>query len=392
MRKTVTKIVMSMAVVGGLAFAVAPGTSSAKTVIPPVTIHSFKPDFSFMAKLAGLTAEGKGKVAVILPDTVTSQRYVEFDAPLLTRAFKDAKLPASDLTVQNAQGNDATQITDAQTAISNGASVILIDPLDSVTGAQVEKLAKQAGVVAIDYDRLTLGGSRKYYVSFNNVKVGETIGKGLVKCVAGWKVAHPRVIVGYGATTDNNATLFGQGYNSVLNPLFASGKWKLIHRLAGTWTPSQALTEFQGAYAASHHQANALLSPNDSNAAPIITYLKQTYHLKPYRFPTTGQDATILGLQNIISGYQCGTVYKPIFEEAQAAATLALFARANLKPPSAFVNTTTSDGKVKVPSVLLEPEWVVAKTIESTVVADHAVSAKDICAGYAADCKRYGIH
>ena len=228
MHKTFTKVFMSMLVVGGLAFAVAPGTSSAKTVIPPVTIHSFTPNFSFMAKLAGLTAEGKGKVAVILPDTVSSQRYVEFDAPLLTRAFKDAKLPSSDLTVQNAQASDATQITDATTAISNGASVILIDPLDSVTGAQVEKLAKQAGVVAIDYDRLTLGGSRKYYVSFNNVDVGKKIGQGLVQCVKGWHVAHPRVIVGYGATTDNNATLFGEGYDSVLNPLFASHAWKLI--------------------------------------------------------------------------------------------------------------------------------------------------------------------
>ena len=136
--------------------------------------------------------------------------------------------------------------------------------------------------------------------------------------------------------------------------------------------PAAGPDRVRGRLRRAHHQANALLSPNDENAPPIITYLKETYHLKPYRFPTTGQDATLVGLQDIISGYQCGTVYKPIFLEAQAAATLALFARAKVAAPKTFVNGTTEDttGKVKVPSVLLEPEWVVGSTIQKTVVAD----------------------
>ena len=121
----------------------------------------------------------------------------------------------------------------------------------------------------IDYDRLTLGGSRTYYVSFNNVYVGTLLGKGLQSCVAAWKVANPKVIVMAGAATDNNATLFSQGYNAVLKPLFASHKWTKEAAPAGTWTPSVALTEFQQAYTA-HHTTNALLSPNDENAAPII--------------------------------------------------------------------------------------------------------------------------
>ena len=126
--------------------------------------------------------------------------------------------------VQNALGSDATQLTDAQTDISNGATVLLVDPLDSGVGAQIETYAKSRGVKVIDYDRLTLGGSRAYYVSFNNVKVGQVMGQGLVSCVSAWHVNKPQVVVMHGAVTDNNATLFAQGYDGVLNPLFKVGQ------------------------------------------------------------------------------------------------------------------------------------------------------------------------
>ena len=127
----------------------------------------------------------------------------------------------------------------------------------------------------------------------------------------------------YGAPTDNNATLFGKGYNAVLSAAGfapgegATGSANTVDESVGTWTPSQALTDFEGAYTA-NPKINAVLTPNDENAAPIITYL-QSKGLKPDTIPFTGQDATPAGFQNIISGYQCGTVYKPIFEEAQAA-------------------------------------------------------------------------
>ena len=103
-----------------------------------------------------------------------------------------------------------------------------MDPLDSGVGAQIEKYAKAHGVAVVDYDRLTLGGSRKYYVSFNNVQVGTLLGQGLASCVTSWHVSKPNVLVMYGDPTDNNATLFGDGYNAVMKPFFSSGKWSQV--------------------------------------------------------------------------------------------------------------------------------------------------------------------
>jgi D-xylose transport system substrate-binding protein len=357
-----------------------------------VSVSSFTNNFSAMTKLKSIAKSGKGKVAVILPDTVSSARYTQFDAPYLTRAFKTAGLSTSQFSVTNAQGSDTTQLTDAQSAISGGASVLVVDPLDSGVGASIETYAKSHGVAVVDYDRLTLGGSRQYYVSFNNVAVGTLIGKGLVSCAAAWKVSKPNVSVMVGAPTDNNATLFAQGYNAVLKPKFSSGAWILASRPAGTWDPPTAETEFQQAYTA-HPGTNAVLMPNDETAAPVITYL-QTLHIPPNKFPVTGQDATTVGLQNVISGYQCGTVYKPIYVEAQAAAALALYLRAGKTPPKSLANGTSTDtvNHTTVPSVLLKPQWVTPTNVESTVIKDQFVTAAELCTGtFAADCTKYGI-
>ena len=159
-----------------------------------------------------------------MPDTVSSTRYVEFDQPDITKALQTAGLSSSQYVVQNALGSDTTQLTDAQTDISNGATVLLVDPLDSGVGTQIESYAKTRGVKVIDYDRLTLGGSRAYYVSFNNVKVGQVMGQGLVSCVAAWHISKPQVVVMHGAVTDNNATLFAQGYDGVINQYFKDGQ------------------------------------------------------------------------------------------------------------------------------------------------------------------------
>jgi D-xylose transport system substrate-binding protein len=277
---------------------------------------------------------------VILPDTTSSARYTEFDAPYFAKAFQTAGLSSSQYTIQNGEGSDSTFLTDAQADITAGASVLLIDPEDSGTGVAVESYAKAHGVSVIDYDRLTLGGSRSAYVSFNNVKVGTLMGNGLISCVSSWGVQNPQVIVMRGSPTDNNATLFAQGYDAALAPKFASGGgWTLVAQPAGTWDPPTAETEFQQALTA-HKNINAALIPNDENGAPIISYLR-TIGVKAKTFPTTGQDATLIGLQNILSGYQCGTVYKPIFEETQAAAALALYLRAGQTAPSSLLNGTT---------------------------------------------------
>jgi D-xylose transport system substrate-binding protein len=345
-----------------------------------------------MTKLKPLAAKGKGNIAVILPDTVSSTRYVEFDAPYLKESFTRAGLKPSQFSIQNALGSDSTQFSDAQTAITKGASVLLVDPLDSGVGAHIEKYAQSHGVIVIDYDRLTLGGTRKYYVSFNNVVVGQKMGQGLVACTSAWGVKKPQVIVMKGAPTDNNATLFAQGYDGVLKPHFSSGHWKDVSYPPGTWDPPTALSEFQQQFTA-HPNINAALIPNDENGAPIIHYL-QNKGVKAKTFPTTGQDATLTGLQNILAGYQCGTVYKPIFLEAQAAAALAMYVRASATPPTSLLNGKTLDPQTKtqVASVLLTPTWVTTANMNSTVIADKFVPASQLCKGkYKAPCASAGI-
>jgi D-xylose transport system substrate-binding protein len=359
---------------------------------PSLTVSDIDPSFSALKALASLAPKGKGNVAVILPDTTSSSRWVEFDAPYLKAAFAAAGLPASNLIVQNALGSDATQVSMAQSDITQGTTVLIICPLDSGTGAHIEQLAKTAGVTVIDYDRLTLGGTRGFYVSFDNVQVGTVMGQGLVNCIKAWGVKDPNVIVMKGAPTDNNATLFAQGYDDVLAKFFSSGQYLDVSNPPGSWDPPTSLSEFQQQLTA-HKGINAALTPNDANAAVIIHYLIGQ-GVKPRTFPTTGQDASLAGLQNILAGYQCGTVYKPIYLEAGATAALAMYLRAGLNPPASLINGHVMDtvSKVNVPSVLANPEWVTTANMNATVIKDNFVPAAELCAGqYAADCAAAGI-
>jgi D-xylose transport system substrate-binding protein len=421
MRNKSTKVLAISALLAGLVFALLPGASFAASskvkTVPQATVSdsTFNTSFSTMKYLKNIVSEGTGKIAAILPDEVTSTRYVEFDAPYLKEAFAKAGLKPSQYIIQNALGSDSTQLTDAQSDITKGATVLLVDPLDPTTGASIESYAKARGVPVVDYDRLTLGGKRSYYVSFNNVTVGADLGNGLLSCLASWKIAKPDVAIMYGASTDNNATLFAQGYNQVLaaagytvtpGAKHQTGAKESVSIEPGTWTPATAETEFQQAFSATPG-INALLSPNDENAAPIISYL-QSQGVKANSFPVTGQDATLTGFLNIISGFQCGTVYKPVWLEAQAAAALGIYLRAGVKPPKGLVNATSTDVDAKtaalksVPSVLLVPTWVTPSLITATVIKDGVISKSQLCTAkapvgvsgaptYAADCTKYGI-
>ena len=367
-------------------------TANSSAAVPSLTVSDIGPSFSALKALASLAPEGKGNVAVILPDTTSSTRWVEFDAPYLKAAFAAAGLPSSDLTVQNALGSDATQVSMAQSAIAKGATVLIICPLDSGTGAHIEQIAKAAGVTVIDYDRLTLGGTRSYYVSFDNVQVGTVMGKGLISCIADWGVKDPNIIVMKGAPTDNNATLFAQGYDGILAPYFSSGKYTDVSNPPGSWDAPTSLSEFQQQDTA-HKSINAALTPNDTNAAAIIHYL-QSQGVKPKTFPTTGQDASLVGLQDILAGYQCGTVYKPIYFEAGATAALTMYLRAGKIPPSSLVAGSVVDtvAKVSVPSILAKPVWVTTAKMKQTVIKDNFVPAAQLCAGqYASACAAAGI-
>ena len=379
--------------VASVAMVLGMSASTAFAAGPNISADSFNASFSTMSQLKSLVKQGKGKIGVLLPETTTSARYTSFDAPYLKQAFKAAGLSPDQYIITNAQGSESSELTQAQSDISQGATVLLMDPISSGVGASIESYAKQHGVPVVDYDRLTLGGSRDYYVSFNNVAVGKLIGKGMEACLTAWNVKKPNILVMAGAPTDNNATLFKQGYMSVLDPMFKSGKYVDAGQPAGTWDPAVARTTFEEQYTA-HSNINAVVTPNDDNANAVISYLK-TLKIPPKKFPTTGQDATLTGLRNILSGYQCGTVYKPIYLEAQAAAALGIYLRAKVTPPKALINGKTMDSKQKkeVPSVLLTPIWVTPKNMAATVVKDNFVNVKDLCAGDTASaCKAAGIN
>ncbi|HTW13845.1 MAG TPA: substrate-binding domain-containing protein [Nocardioides sp.] len=360
---------------------------------PAVSADDFTSDFSAMEALQPVAEQGDGMVAVLLPDTTTSARYVTFDAPYLKQAFESAGLDSSQFKIDNAQGSAATMQTQAEAAMTSGASVLLVDPLDSGSGAAIESAARDRGVKVVDYDRLTQGGSPdRVYVSFDNVKVGQLIGQGLVDAVDAWNVKDPNVLVMSGDPTDNNAKLFAEGYNSVLDPLFKAGDYTKVGAPAGTWDPDVAQTTFAQQYTA-HPQMNAVVTPNDDNANAVISYL-QSKKVPARTFPTTGQDASLSGLQNILKGYQAGTVYKPIYLEAQAAAAIALYLRAGLDVPDGLVNGTTADDQTgdDVASSLLTPVWVTAENMADTVVADGAVDVDELCiAALEQACTEAGI-
>jgi D-xylose transport system substrate-binding protein len=361
-------------------------SSSGGGAVPSVDVTKFTADFAVMKTLQSLAAQGKGKIGVLLPDTTTSTRYVQYDAPNLTKAFEAAGLSSSDFKITNAQGSVSTMQQQAEADITDGASVLLIDPIDTGSGAAIEKNAEAKGLKVIDYDRLVLGGpSDRYYVSFNNVKVGQLIGQGEISCINAWGVKDPNILIMDGDPTDNNAKLFAQGYNGVLDPKFADGTYKKVGEPTGTWDPPTAQTLFEQQYTA-HPNINAVVTPNDSNAAAVIAALKNK-KIPPKTFPTTGQDAGLEGLQNVLAGYQCGTVYKPYFLEAQAAAALALYLRAGQTPPSTLVNSTTKDSTIgaNVKSVYTPPTWVTIDNMNDTVVKDGKVTGdvtvKQLCSG-----------
>lgn len=332
---------------------------------------------------AGGSSAVKGKVGVILPDTQSSARWESFDKPLLEKAFKDAGVEAD---IQNALGDATKMGTIADSMITEGVSVLAIVNLDSATGAQIEQKAKAAGVKTIDYDRLTLGGSADFYVSFDNTKVGELQGKGLVDCLDAKGVKNPQIIELNGAPTDNNATLFKQGYDSVLDPKYTEGWKKVGDQSVPKWDNTQAGTIFEQLLTANGGKVDGVLAANDGLGNAAITVLKKNN----LQVPVTGQDATVQGLQNILAGDQCMTVYKPIADEANGLAELAI---ALLKGEKGKTTGTVEDteGKRQVPSLLLDPVSITKKNVKK-VVDDGFVTKAELCtADYAKFCTEAGI-
>ena len=324
------------------------------------------------------------KVAVLLPDTKSSVRWETADKPLLKKAFDDAGVPVE---IQNAQGDKSAQQQQAEQAITNGAKILLLTNLDSGSGAAIQANAASRGVKVIDYDRLTLKGQADYYVSFNNVTVGKLQGEGLVKCLEG--VEKPRIAELNGSPTDNNATLFKQGYDSVLDPLYDSGKaQKVADQSVPEWDNQQALTIFEQMLQKTNNRIDGVLAANDGLGNAVISALKQR---KLDELPVTGQDATAQGIQHILAGEQCMTVYKAVAKEADAAAKLAIALSKGEDPPAGLVNGESDDGNRQVPSVLLEPVAITKENVD-VPIKDGFLKREDVCTGqYASACDEAGL-
>jgi D-xylose transport system substrate-binding protein len=334
----------------------------------------------------GATQEAKaGKIGVILPDSKSSARWETADRKYLEEAFKAAGV---EYDIQNAQGDKTQFQTIADQMMTNGATVLMIVNLDSGTGKAVLDKAKSQGVATIDYDRLTLGGSASYYVSFDNVKVGQLQGEGLVKCLTDKKAEKPIVARLNGSPTDNNATLFKEGYDSVLQPKFDSGEYVAgPDQSVPDWDNTQAGTIFEQMLT-SEPKIAGVLAANDGLGNAAITVLKK--QKLNGKVPVTGQDATVQGLQNILAGDQCMTVYKAIKKEADAAAELAI-ALSKGEQPQATGTAKDTEGNRDVPAVLLEPQAIFFDSVKD-VVADGFVTKDELCTGEFADkCTEAGI-
>ena len=246
--------------------------------------------------------------------------------------------------------------------------------------------------MSIDYDRLTLNGQASYYVSFDGEAVGRLLGHGLLQCIKDWKVEKPQIYELGGSPTDNNGTLFENGYDSVLNPVYASHDATLVARIrVPNWDNQVGETMFQQAFQA-HPEINAVLAANDGLAQSAISVLKND-KIPPHTIPITGQDATLQGAQNILAEYQCMTVYKPMYSQFAAAAAIAIFARARQTPPAGMINGAVDAQGHKVASVLLDPKSVTLDNMQATIIADKFVDPAQLCTGeFAAICTRDGIH
>ncbi|WP_430780503.1 sugar ABC transporter substrate-binding protein [Actinoplanes sp. G11-F43] len=327
-----------------------------------------------------------GKVGVILPDTKSSARWATADFKYLTEAFEAAGVEAD---IQNAEGDKTRFTTIADGMIASGVKVLVIVNLDSGTGKAVLEKAKTAGIATIDYDRLTLGGGANYYVSFDNTEVGKLQGQGLVDCLTEKKVTKPVVSYLNGSPTDNNATLFKEGYDSVLKPKFESGDYvKGPDQDVPDWDNAQGGTIFEQQLTQNKEIAG-VLAANDGLGNAAIQVLKK--NKLNGKVPVTGQDATVQGLQNILAGDQCMTVYKAIKKEADAAAELAIALAKQQAPTTATKTVVDTETKAEVKAVLLAPQAITIANVKD-VVADGFVTKEELCTKDFADaCTKAGI-
>jgi len=324
------------------------------------------------------------QVGVILPDSASSARWETADRPLLANAFTAASVTYD---IQNAQGDKAKFATIADSMLTAGVKVLILVNLDSPSAAAVEAKAAKQGVATIDYDRLTLQGSANYYVSFNNVAVGTLQGQGIVACLKAHKVKSPRVVYLNGSPTDNNATLFKQGYSKVVGAYLASTKGKLVDdKSVAGWDNTLGGTIFEQQLTKAGGKLDAVVSANEGLGLAAVSVLKK--NKLNGKVCVSGQDATAEGLAAIVTGDLSNTVYKAIKQEANGASSLAI---SLIKGSKGATNGTTNNGVSDVPSVLLTPVSITKANV-GTVIKDGFQTRDAVCkvAGEKA-CKAAGL-
>ncbi|MBB2943738.1 D-xylose transport system substrate-binding protein [Actinoplanes lutulentus] len=333
----------------------------------------------------GGESTGSGGIGVILPDTKSSQRWGTDDPKYLKAAFEAGKVP---YTIENAEGDKEQFKRLADKMLDEGAKVLIIANLDSVSGKAVIDDAHSRSVPVIDYDRLTLNGGADYYVSFDNERVGELQAQELVNCLNAKNVNTPIVAELNGSPTDNNATLFKNGYDRVLQTHFDDATFmKGPDQFVQDWDNDEG-REIFAQMLKQYPKIGGVLAANDGLGNAAIEVLREKKMNGDV--PVTGQDATVQGLQNILIGDQCMTVYKNVKLEADAAAKLAINLYKNVKSP---VDDKLKDPEsgAYVPFVKLEPEAITKANVK-TVVDGGYVTAKVLCtAKFKTACNKAGI-
>jgi D-xylose transport system substrate-binding protein len=322
-------------------------------------------------------------VALLLPESKTT-RYEAQDRPLFTKKFQ-ALCPDCKLIYSNADQDAAKQQQQAEAAITQGAKVLVLDPVDGAAAAAIVNRANSAGVKVISYDRLLLNSKPDYYVEFDSVGVGKQQGEALLKALGG---SGKSIVMINGAPTDNNAKLFKQGATSALN-----GKVKVAKQYdTPDWSPDKAQTEMsQAITAVGKGNIDGVYSANDGMAAGIVAAMKGG-GLDPAKVPVTGQDAQVDGIQRILVGQQYMTVYKPIKPLAENAATIAAALAQGKSVPGGLVNDKVNNGTTDIPTVKLDTVTVTKDNVKDTVFKDGFVTPEQVCTGpYAAGCKKAGI-
>ena len=321
------------------------------------------------------------QVCVLLPDTKSSVRWTQFDPKYIGAALKKAGVTYS---MNNALNDPLKQKAQAQACLAAGATGVIEVALDNGSASSIEKLFTDKGGFAIDYDRQVTGGTAKNYVAFDGVGVGAAQANGIIAAMKAKHTYKPSSIVAelWGGQTDQNAFWFKSGNDKVLNPLFKQHKLKKgPQQFVPDWDANNAATIYDQMLVKTSNKIKGVIAANDNIAGAVIAREK-AHHLKPV--PLSGQDTTAAGVQQVLAGWQSGTVYKyvPLEANAVAAAAVALLHHKTPKANSFRMN----QGK-KEPTLILPVTWITKKNYKQ-LFAQGWLKKSEVCIGqYKKFCK-----